>query len=140
MKKLNLACGKDYKKGFINLDIDEECKPDIVASVLKLPFENNSIEYINCDHLVEHFLPEDAELFFSEVYRVLKKGCKASMKVDKDWNKKKLMKKDPTHKYRYKAKELLKIVDKFSKKEVKDKIYFFKITQARRKIFIYLVK
>lgn len=138
--RIDIGCGINKKNDFIGVDLDEKSKPDIVASAFDLPFNDDSVDEVYSSHLVEHFDPQDAKKFFDEVYRVLKKGCRAEIKVDKDWSNKKLMKKDPTHKYRYKENEILKMVDKFSEKQVNDKIYFFKITQPRRKIFIDLVK
>ncbi len=138
--KIDIGCGGNKRKGFIGVDLDEKTNPDIVASALNLPFDNNSVDEVFSAHLVEHFDPQEAQQFFDEIYRVLKKGGGAGVKVDKDWSKRILMAKDPTHKYRYKEKELLSMVNKFSQKEVKDKIYFFKIYQPRRKIFISLVK
>ncbi len=138
--KIDIGCGRNKRDGFIGIDLDEKTNPDIVASALNLPYDDNSVDEVFSAHLVEHFDPQEAQQFFDEIYRVLKRGGKADIKVDKDWSKRRLMKKDPTHKYRYKEKELLDMVDKFSQKEVKDKIYFFKIYQPRRKIFISLVK
>ena len=138
--KIDIGCGKNKKEGFIGIDIDKNTNPDIVASALELPFEDNSIDEVYSSHLVEHFNPQEAQKFFNEVYRVLKKDCPAGIKIDRDWSKRKLMAKDSTHKYRYKEKEILKMVEKFSEKKVKDKIYFFKITQPRRKIFVNLIK
>ena len=138
--KIDIGCGNNKRKGFVGIDLDKKTNPDIVASALNLPFDSNSVDEVYSSHLVEHFSPEEAQKFFDEIYRVLKSGNKAIVKVDKDWSKKRLMKKDHTHKYRYKEKELLGMVDKFSKKIVEDKIYFFKIYKPRRKIFIELIK
>ncbi len=138
--RIDVGCGHNKQKGFIGVDLEKETYPDIVASALDLPFDDDSVDEVFSAHLVEHFDPKEAQQFFNEIYRVLKNGAIANIKVDKDWSKKILMEKDPTHKYRYKEKELLEMVDKFSQKEVKDKIYFFKIYQPRRKIFIKLIK
>ncbi len=138
--KIDIGCGRNRREGFIGIDLDRETNPDVVASALDLPFDSNSVDEVFSAHLVEHFDPQEAQQFFDEIYRVLKTGGRADIKVDKDWSKKMLMAKDPTHKYRYKEKELLDMVDKFSQKRVKDKVYFFKIYQPRRKIFISLVK
>lgn len=138
--KIDIGCGANKAKGFIGVDFDPSTNPDIVASALDLPFENDSVDEVYSAHLGEHFDPAELQKFFDEIYRVLKKGNKATIKIDKDWSKKRLMAKDPTHKYRYKTKEVLKMVEKFSQKKVEDKIYFFKITQPRRKIFVDLIK
>lgn len=138
--KIDIGCGSNKRDGFIGVDIDKKTNPDIVASALNLPFSDNSVDEVFSAHLIEHFDPQEARRFFDEIYRVLKKGGKADIKVDKDWSKRRLMAKDPTHKYRYKEKELLDMAGKFSQREVKDKIYFFRFYQPRRKIFINLVK
>ena len=129
--KIDIGCGTNKIEGFVGIDLDPKTNPDIVASALDLPFETNSVDEVYSAHLGEHFDPTEAQQFFNEIYRVLKKDSKATIKVDKDWSKSRLMGKDPTHKYRYTEKEILKMLDKFSEKQVKDKIYFFKITSVR---------
>lgn len=138
--KLDIGCGKNKKEGFIGIDINPHSDADIVSSALNLPFDDGSVDEVYSSHLVEHFFPEEAKKFFDEIYRVLKKGSKAFFKIDKDWSKKRLLKKDPTHKYRYSEKEIKNLVSKFSKTKVKDKIYFFNFYTPRRKIFVYLEK
>ena len=138
--KINIGCGRDKKPGFIGIDIDENVCPDIVASALDLPFDDGGVDEVVSEHLVEHFTLDEAQKFFDEIYRVLKKGGIANIKVDKDWSKRRLMKKDRTHKHRYKKKELEKMVQKYSCAEVKDKVYFLKLYKPRRKIFIHLKK
>ncbi|MBU2564053.1 class I SAM-dependent methyltransferase [Patescibacteria group bacterium] len=138
--KLDIGCGERKKKGFVGIDIDPNSDADIIASALDLPIENDSIDEIQSSHLIEHFLPKETQRFFDEIYRVLKRGKLANIKIDKDWTKKRLLAKDSTHKYRYKTKEIKKMLEKFSYKKVKDKIFFFRLYQPRRKIFIKLIK
>ncbi|MDP2946752.1 MAG: methyltransferase domain-containing protein [Nanoarchaeota archaeon] len=138
--KLDIGCGKNKKEGYVGIDIDPETGADIIASALNLPFEDESVDEISSSHLVEHFSLKEAENFFSEIYRVLRFGGKVEIKIDKDWTKRKLLAKDLTHKYRFKAKEIEKMVEKFSSKKVKDKIYFFRFNAPRRKIFVELKK
>jgi predicted SAM-dependent methyltransferase len=138
--KLDIGCGKDKKSGYIGIDISPDSNADIIASALNLPFKEESVDEIHSSHLVEHFFPEEAQKFFAEVYRVLKKGGLANIKIDKDWRKKRLLAKDSTHKHRYEAKEIRKMVEEFSYKEIKDKIYFFRLNKPRRKIFVKLIK
>lgn len=138
--KVDIGCGHHKREGFIGLDIDSDSQADIVGSALDLPFKDNSVDEIYCSHLVEHFTPQQAKIFFSEIYRVLKKGSQAGLKVDHDWSKKKLLKK-ADHKYRYSVKELKKILQQFnfSRSEVRKKIYLFGF-HLRNKIFIKLIK
>lgn len=139
--KLDIGCGKNKKPGFIGVDISENSDADVIASALNLPFEDASVTEINCSHLGEHFYPEQAQKFFDEIYRVLKRGGGvANLKIDKDWSEKRLLRKDSEHKYRYTVAEIKQMVSNFSQKEVKDKIYFFRWNKPRRKLFVKLVK
>ena len=140
--KLNIGCGNDKRKGYIGVDVDKNTSADVVASALKLPFEENSVDTIHSSHLVEHFDSTEVKKFFAEIYRVLKKGAKAFLKVDTDWTKKILLSKDPTHKHRYSVRELKKILQQFdfSESKVKRKIYFIERKYLRNKISVELVK
>ena len=138
--KLDIGCGKNKKEGYIGIDIDPESGADIIVSALKLPFEDESVDEINSSHLVEHFSPEEARRYFNEVYRVLKKSGTAEMKIDRDWTKRRLFKKDPTHKYRFTAEEIKQMVSKFGKAQVENKIYLINFYTPRNKIFVHLIK
>ena len=138
--KIDIGCGKNKKPGFTGIDINPDSDADIIASALDLPLSDESVDEVCSQHLVEHFTPDEAQKFFDEVYRVLKKGGTASIKVDRDWSKRILLKKDPTHKYRFTEKEVSALVEKFSKKEVKNEIYFLNFYSPRNKIFVTLVK
>jgi len=140
--KLDIGCGNKKREGYIGIDINKDTGADIVASAFKLPFEVSSVDAIHSSHLVEHFDPTEVKKFFAEIYRVLKKGAKASLKVDTDWTKKILLSKDPTHKHRYSVRELKKILQQFnfSESKVEKKIYFIERKYFRNKIFIELVK
>lgn len=140
--KLDIGCGKHKATGFIGIDIDKDSDADIIASALDLPFGSNSVDEIYSSHLVEHFDFEELEKFFSEIYRVLKKGSHTFLKVDTDWTKKRLLRKDPTHKHRYSIKELKKILRQFnfSQSKVRRKIYLIEKKYLRNKIFVELVK
>lgn len=77
MKKLHLGCGTKKREGWINVDIDEKLNPDIVADVKDLRvFETNTIDIIECCHLLEHLTNADALTALMEWYRVLKLGGK----------------------------------------------------------------
>lgn len=140
--KLDIGCGKHKIDGFIGIDIDKDSDADIIASALNLPFDNNSVDEIYSSHLVEHFYPEEVKKFFSEIYRVLKNGSSAFLKVDTDWTKKRLFGKDQTHKCRYSVRELKKMLQQFnfSQSKVERKIYLIERKYLRNKIFIELIK
>jgi len=72
--KLNLGSGKDYIEDFINVDIVQGYKVDVVADLTKtFPFADNSVDEINASDILEHFIKEDGENFLEECFRVLKK-------------------------------------------------------------------
>ncbi|MFH1393061.1 MAG: carbamoyltransferase C-terminal domain-containing protein [Patescibacteria group bacterium] len=137
--KLDVGCAKNKKEGYIGVDIDPESDADIITSALDLPFDDNSVGEIYSRHLVEHFSPDEAEKFFNEIYRVLKKGGEAHLKIDRDWSKKRLLNKSADHKYRYSTEEIKNFVRKFSKAVVKNTFSFSDRT-IRNKIVVYLVK
>ncbi len=121
--KLDVGCGKLKKAGFIGVDIDPESDADIFASATMLPFEDNSVDQVNSYHMGEHLTPPQLEKFFSEAYRVLKSGGTVFAKIDHDWSKKRLFRKDKTHICRHSAKDIRKYVKKFKDIEVKNAIY-----------------
>ncbi len=140
--KLDIGCGNNKREGYIGIDIDKDSDADIIVSALDLPFDDNSVDEIYSLHLVEHFNLEEVKVFLSEIYRVLKKGSFVFLKVDTDWTKKRLLRKDLTYKRRYSVKELKKILRQFnfSQSKVKRKIYLIERKYLRNKIFIELIR
>ena len=74
--KLNLGCGLDKRKEFINIDIRGEVKPDLVWDLGKIPYpyENDVIDEIIAKDILEHFPFKAIEPLLKEWYRLLKKG------------------------------------------------------------------
>lgn len=75
--KLNLGCQIHYFEGWTNQDIvgdDANMKVDLVCDAVKLPLEDNSVDFIYAGHLVEHFYPDTLGEAIKEWYRVLKVG------------------------------------------------------------------
>ena len=70
---LNLGCGYDYRSGWINIDKEQTGqRVDMVRDLedAELPFENNSVDFILCSHILEHirnYIP-----LMKEIHRVLK--------------------------------------------------------------------
>jgi len=81
MIKLNIGCGYDIKKDFINLDRYNYPGVDIICDLNegKLPFNDNSIDYILASNIFEHlFCWED---IIKECYRILKPSGQIEIRV-----------------------------------------------------------
>lgn len=72
--KLNLGCGKEYKKGFINIDSYDLTVADKKMSVDNLKYTSNTIEEIHAQQLIEHFGFLKTIYILAEWFRVLKPG------------------------------------------------------------------
>lgn len=66
-------------KRTVTLDIDESLSPDVVASVLDMPFKNNEFDIILCAQVLEHLPYRDFSQAISEIKRVAKKGAVVSL-------------------------------------------------------------
>jgi len=73
---LNLGSGNrpgNKDKGWINIDIDKGCNPDVVRDLDKgLPFDSNYADYVRASHVIEHI--DDVFFFMYEIWRVSKQG------------------------------------------------------------------
>jgi SAM-dependent methyltransferase len=71
--KLHLGCGSNRWDGYVNLDLFDPAA-DIKADVRELPFTENSFDWIEGHHLIEHLEKEDAGKALAECLRVLRPG------------------------------------------------------------------
>src|SRR5581483_5912767 len=73
--KLNLGCFNKKMYGFVNVDIREEVKPDVVDNIYELKnFKNESADLIYCCHCLEHVKKTDALKALKRWFEVLKPG------------------------------------------------------------------
>jgi len=78
--KLNVGCGTDYKKGWINIDNNtdeniESDKLDLDWDMRNpLPFDDNSVDFIFNEHFFEHLTPDEARSAMTDLMRILKPG------------------------------------------------------------------
>ncbi len=76
--KLNIGCGTDYKRGWINIDNNSDNNIenlDLNWDLMKpLPFADNSIKFIYNEHFMEHFSVEDGQKILKDFMRVLEPG------------------------------------------------------------------
>jgi predicted SAM-dependent methyltransferase len=78
--KVNLACGQDYKTGWLNIDqyIDPNAKKThmtIECDLVKhFPFKRSSVLYFYSEHFIEHITYADGLDFLKKIYKSLKPG------------------------------------------------------------------
>jgi ubiquinone/menaquinone biosynthesis C-methylase UbiE len=95
LSKLNLGCGNDIKKGFINLDSAHLPGVDIVHDLKKpLPFKDAQFDLILCRNILEHI--DDYISVLKECFRVLKKNGQIHIEVPHFTSRINYI--DPTHK------------------------------------------
>ena len=58
---------------------------DVKADICNLPFDDNSYDYILCNHVLEH-IPDDKKAM-QELYRILKPGGFAILQIPQDVNR-----------------------------------------------------
>lgn len=72
--KLNLGCGRDCRRGYVNIDRVPSEGVDLVLDLddCRLPFSSGSVDEVLAYHVLEHILKwEDLVV---EIHRVLKPG------------------------------------------------------------------
>jgi predicted SAM-dependent methyltransferase len=74
-KKLNLGSSHRLIPTYLNVDVLEENKPDIVCNVRELKFSQDSeYDLVRASHVLEHFTREEIPDILKEWRRVLKEG------------------------------------------------------------------
>ena len=94
-KRLNLGCGSDIKDGWVNLDWINLPGVNVVhdIEILPLPFQDEEFDEILCQDILEHI---EYILVLKDLYRILKKGGKLSIRVPHFTSKNNFI--NPTHK------------------------------------------
>jgi predicted SAM-dependent methyltransferase len=73
--KVHFGCGQQNLKGWVNVDFDPSCKPDLIADLRRyLPFRSLTIDYIHSEDFIEHLELGNVFGFFEECHRILKEG------------------------------------------------------------------
>ncbi len=76
-RKLNVGCGFDHRQGYVNVDMHDRHKPDVVANVLDLAaFPTGYYEELVAQDVLEHVTREDVRKALFEWNRVLALGGK----------------------------------------------------------------
>lgn len=96
MRKLNLGCGKDYKKGWVNVDFDKNVKADEYFDLAKpFPLKKSGFDYILLQDVLEHFTKEAAKSLLKECRKVLSVRGRIEIRVPDVLQIIKQFKKDP---------------------------------------------
>jgi SAM-dependent methyltransferase len=83
--KLNLGCGHHKRSGFLNVDVRQECLPDVTLDLEKTPWpwESNSADAVVFVHSLEH-MGGDPRVFremMRELYRICRNGAEVFIQV-----------------------------------------------------------
>lgn len=81
MKKLNLGCGKDIKKDYVNLDSVNLPGVNVIHNLDKYPwpFKDNTFDEIYASHSLEHL--DSIIKPVEEIWRISKNNAKIKIKV-----------------------------------------------------------
>jgi SAM-dependent methyltransferase len=87
---LDIGCGRrPYRalltraSGYIGMDSNPDVKPDVVGSVLDLPFEDASFDGVMCTEVLEHV--PDPSRALAEIRRVMRGGGLLYLTVPQAW-------------------------------------------------------
>lgn len=72
--KLNIGCGLEYKKGYVNIDAFDNTVADRLMFATNLEFDNQTFSHVACIQVLEHLGAAKSIYALGEIYRVLTKG------------------------------------------------------------------
>jgi predicted SAM-dependent methyltransferase len=80
---LNVGCHDIHFKDYVNIDLDPETKPDLLADATKLLdyFQAETVDHIYCGHFLEHFPVEQSLGILKDFYKLLKPYCSVQIVV-----------------------------------------------------------
>lgn len=76
MVKLNLGCGDDIKKGYINIDLRATDPSVQIADIQNLPYKDNSVDEIYACDVLEHVIHTETKNILKHWYNILKPAGK----------------------------------------------------------------
>jgi SAM-dependent methyltransferase len=81
MKKLNLGCGTEIKKDYVNIDFVKIRGVDVIHDLNKIPypFKKDEFDEIYASHILEHL--DDLVKTIEELKRITKPGGKITVRV-----------------------------------------------------------
>ena len=82
LDKLNLGCGYDIKPGFLNVDINDFHKPDMVGDVCSLPnLPSSYFSQIVAQDVLEHLERSKTSIALKEWFRLMKVNGILSIRI-----------------------------------------------------------
>lgn len=72
--RLHLGCGRRKLDGWLNVDIDEQVRPDYVHDIAKEPWPWSGAAEIAAYHVIEHLSQKDGALLVQRSFAALRKG------------------------------------------------------------------
>src|SRR5665647_3015567 len=73
--RLNLGSGSNKIPGYVNIDGEATCKPDVLHNILeKFPYKAGAAEEIVMFHCIEHIHRSLHQKLFTEIWRLLQPG------------------------------------------------------------------
>jgi 2-polyprenyl-3-methyl-5-hydroxy-6-metoxy-1,4-benzoquinol methylase len=67
MMKVQFGCGDNRLYGWVNHDIDVDVR-------FALPYQENTADYVFCEHMLEHLTHRQAVFFLKECHRIINPG------------------------------------------------------------------
>lgn len=85
--QLNIGCGTNKLPGFINIDVEPSCKPDLLYDFTQaiLPYDEKSIDKITFFHTIEHIRKPLHPRILVDFCRVLKNGGELLISYPNFW-------------------------------------------------------
>jgi len=74
LNKVNVGAGVDIRADYINIDHRELEGIDVVADVLDMPFQRETLQEIFASHVVEHFIQRDFEKILKYWFSLVREG------------------------------------------------------------------
>ena len=79
--KLDIGCGRNKKADFLGVDCAVEVRPDIVADMWSVPFDDDSVDEIFSTHALEHAYKGQVVPTLKEWERLLRPGGTIDLEV-----------------------------------------------------------
>lgn len=97
--KLDIGAGKNCKPGFISVDKEPSCDPEInhyVGSGFPIPIADECVDYVYTAHFMEHLNSDEYILAINDIWRILVVG--GILEINVPYFTTRVAVQDPTHK------------------------------------------